>query len=113
MINKIKINQLRVKGVTKDYVTNFKGGLNIISGEISTGKTTILDLIDYCFGEEEPPRYPEIYRKANIAFLEIEIGEDKFTIERQMYSKRNIEQIHFCSMNEISSEHRTVEVKTV
>jgi len=111
-MNRIKINELRVKGVTKDYFVTFKEGLNIISGEISTGKTSILETIDYCFGDTDHPEYPEFLKKATTALLEIEVNEEIFTIERQLFSKRQKGNIHFCRISELQSEHKIIEVSS-
>jgi hypothetical protein len=111
-MNRIKINELRARGAKKDYYVTFKGALNIISGEIATGKTSILDLIDYCFGATECPEYPEISRKATTALLEIEIDREVFTIERQLFSKRQKENVHFCRIKELPLEHKMIEVSS-
>jgi len=111
-MNRIKINELRAKGVKKDYYVTFKGALNIISGEIATGKTSILDLINYCFGATDCPEYPELTRKATTALLEIEINREVFTVERQLFSKRQKENIHFCRISELQSEHKMIEVSS-
>jgi hypothetical protein len=104
-MNRIKINELRVKGVKKDYYVTFKQALNIISGEISTGKTSILELIDYCFGDADNPEYPELQRKATTALLEIEIN-------RQLFSKRQRENVHYCRISDLTSEHKMIEVSS-
>lgn len=109
-MTRIKINELRAKGVRKDYSVTFRKGLNIISGEISTGKTSILELIDYCFGDTDHPKYPELAKNTTTALLEIEIGEETFTIERQLFSTRKMTNIHFCGISELKSDHKLVEV---
>jgi DNA repair exonuclease SbcCD ATPase subunit len=111
-MNRIKINELRIKGVTKDYFLTFKQGLNIISGEISTGKTSILELIDYCFGDTECPTYPELLKKGTSALLEIEINNEIFTIERQLFSKRLRENIHSCKISDLQSIHEIISVNS-
>lgn len=109
-MSRIKINELRVRGIRKDYFVTFGKGLNIISGEISTGKTSILNLIDYCFGYPNHPRYHELRKNANTALLEIEIGKEVLTIERQMFSERRKNNIHFCAISELQSDHELIEV---
>jgi hypothetical protein len=111
-MNRIKINELRVRGVTKDYFVTFKSGLNIISGEMSTGKTSILETIDYCFGDTDNPMHPEFLKKATTALLEIEINQEPFTIERQLFSKRTKENIHVCKISELQSKHEIIEVNS-
>ena len=109
-MNKIRINRLVVKGVKKDYQVTFKKSLNIIAGEISTGKTSILELIDYCFGKKESPQYPELLKKGTAALLEVEINSNIFTIQRQLFAPRLKEIIHYCSFDDLPSDHKTKEV---
>jgi DNA repair exonuclease SbcCD ATPase subunit len=111
-LDRIKINELRVKGVRKDYFVNFESGLNIISGEISTGKTSILELIDYCLGHSNHPRYPEIARNGNITLLEIEINNQTYTIARQLFTNRQKAFIHSCKISELTTKHDSIEVNS-
>ncbi|MGW2193318.1 hypothetical protein ACWCSH_13310 [Streptosporangium sp. NPDC001682] len=68
---------LRLVGYRKNYEIRFvdEGGrinpLSIISGEISTGKTTILEFVDYCLGASRHPEHPEILTSVRSAQLEI------------------------------------------
>lgn len=109
-MNRITIKELVVKGVRNNYSVKFRNGLNIISGEISTGKTTILELIDYCLGYSKHPEYPELIKNATTALLEVEIGDETFTIERQLFSTKNKSVVHFCNIPEIMKEHESIEL---
>jgi DNA repair exonuclease SbcCD ATPase subunit len=111
-MDRIKINQLRVKGVRKDYVVNFQSGLNIISGEISTGKTSILELIDYCFGNNDHPKYPELAMNGNNALLEVEINNQTYTIARQLFTSRQKASVHSCGISELQTKHDSIEVNS-
>jgi DNA repair ATPase RecN len=112
-MSKINIRELRVIGTTKDYSVRFDMKLNIIAGEISTGKSSILDFIDYCLGAGGHPKYQEIQRKGRAAFLEIEINGETFVIERQLFSTRQKAQIHFCDISTIELDHEFIEVSSV
>jgi hypothetical protein len=109
-MDRIKINQLRVKGIRKDYVVNFRPGLNIISGEISTGKTSILELIDYCLGNHDHPKYPELAINGINALLEIEIDSEIYTIARQLFTNRQKAGVHFCTIADLRTKHESIEV---
>ncbi|XHH09015.1 MAG: hypothetical protein ACFCUE_15845 [Candidatus Bathyarchaeia archaeon] len=109
-MNKLRINKLVVKGVKKDYEVTFKDNLNIIAGEISTGKTSILELIDYCFGKKDSPQYPELLKKGTTALLEIQIDSDVFTIQRQLFTPRLKAIIHFSEISNLTSDHKTIDV---
>ncbi|MCU0849720.1 MAG: hypothetical protein MUC80_00395 [Candidatus Thermoplasmatota archaeon] len=109
----IVINELRVKGTKKDYFVRFRRDLSIIAGEISTGKSSILNLIDYCFGAKESPQYPEISKNGRVALLEIDIKGDIFTIERQLFSTRQEAYIHLCKIEDLNKNHESIEVSSV
>jgi hypothetical protein len=86
----ISIRSLRLRGDTKDYPVSFLDdhgeliSLGVIAGVISTGKTTVLQFIDYCLGNDSYPRHPEIVRRARVAFLEIGTPSGVFVIEREL-----------------------------
>ena len=54
---KLLLKTLRLIGVRKNYEVHFHKGLNYISGPTSTGKTAILELIDYAFGKKNHKSY--------------------------------------------------------
>lgn len=73
----LRIRGLRLLGYRKNYEIRFADGdswnpLNLITGEISTGKTTILEFIDYCFGGSAFPQHPEVVDAVKAAQLSIE-----------------------------------------
>lgn len=107
-MNRIIIGKLAAKSVEKDYSIQFNRGLNIIAGESMTGKTSILQLINFCFGDPEFPQTPE-FQKLLVALLEIEIDQGFLTIERQL-SKKKTATIHFCRIDELNTSHKTIEV---
>ena len=60
----IRVRRLLLRGVSKDYEVGSlaDGGvrpLSVIAGEISTGKTSVLELIDYHLGASRHPRHPD------------------------------------------------------
>jgi DNA repair ATPase RecN len=111
-MTKINIKELRVIGIAKEYFVRFDKKLSIIAGEISTGKSSILDLIDYCLGSKEHPTYQEIQRRGRTTLLEIEINGETFVIERQLFSTRNKAQIHFCDISTMGLDHKYIEVSS-
>jgi DNA repair ATPase RecN len=104
------INKLLVKGVRKDYEVSFNNHLNIIAGEISTGKSSVLDIIDYCFGAKESPEYPELSRNGRTSLLECNVANEAFTIERQLFSTSRKAFIHKCRISDLKSNHELIEV---
>jgi len=66
----IRIRRLRLHGDDRDYDVDFRAPddtvrpLSVLAGAFSTGKTTILEFVDYCLGANDHPRHPEITPKA-------------------------------------------------
>lgn len=107
MVKKIRISRLRLKGLNKDYDYGFSPGLNIIAGPISTGKTSILEFIDYCLGAKSHPEHIEIQNKVTRVQLEIELNNELLVIERPLFSSDSKVTIHECSLCELDAEHPT------
>lgn len=88
----IRINELRLAGSTgadRTYSVSFRTGeghhfrpLSVIAGPASTGKTTIIDFIKYCLGDDEHPQHPEVIQAVRAALIEAELGGDVTVIER-------------------------------
>ncbi|MET4644136.1 hypothetical protein ABID95_003879 [Streptomyces atratus] len=87
----LRILGLRLIGYRKNYEVRFSDGnswnpLSLISGEISTGKTTILEFIDFCLGGSASPQHPEVVDSVKAAQLSIEanvpveLGEEDATL---------------------------------
>lgn len=84
----IRLRLLRLHGEGRTYDVDFRcvddspRPLSVIAGAFSTGKTTILEFIDYCLGASDHPRHPEIMPKVRAATLEVELSGSPYLIER-------------------------------
>ncbi|WP_426511934.1 DNA recombination protein RecN [Dactylosporangium sp. McL0621] len=84
----IRIRRLRLHGDDRDYDVDFRAPddaprpLSVLAGAFSTGKTTILEFVDYCLGANDHPRHPEITPKVKSATLEVELSGSPYLIER-------------------------------
>jgi hypothetical protein len=79
-----------LKGITGNYEATFKEGLNIIWGDMDSGKSSILNVIDYCLGgSNKKLLYEEITAKARRAFIEISLNGQTFTIERDIFEPKS------------------------
>ncbi|MGW2937652.1 hypothetical protein ACWDA7_38910 [Streptomyces sp. NPDC001156] len=73
----IRILGLQLRGYRKNYLVDFSNEegdfspLSVIAGQISTGKTTILEFIDYCLGASKHPEHIEIVEGVHTARLGI------------------------------------------
>ncbi|MFL9830975.1 hypothetical protein ABS764_08955 [Flavobacterium sp. ST-87] len=83
---RIKFNRLILTGNERTYEVNFKDGLNFITGPISTGKSTILELIDYCLGKNDHKDYSEVKLTCKYVSLDLFLDEQRFLIQRPLFS---------------------------
>ena len=87
-VHGIRLRRLRLHAEGRTYDVDFRGSggaprpLSIIAGAFGTGKTTILEFVDYCLGASDHPRHPEIMPKVRAATLEVELSGSPFLIER-------------------------------
>ncbi|GCD11312.1 hypothetical protein [Clostridium tagluense] len=85
MGKKFKLIKLSLIGTRKNYEVIFKDGLNYISGPTSTGKTLILEMINYALGSEKHKSYIELGQSCTFVKLEIEIKDLKYIIKRKLF----------------------------
>jgi hypothetical protein len=107
----IRIRHLRLVGISRNYdvpftdpATGTPHTLSIIAGEISTGKTSVLEFIDYCLGASSYPKHQEIERNVRSAQLEVDLAGEICVIERALSSER-MAYIHHCSMDRLDEPH--------
>ena len=77
--------KLTLLGSRKNYSIKFKQGLNYISGHTSTGKTSILEMIDYALGAKDHKSYIEIGNSCSAVELELLIGSEQFLFRRKLF----------------------------
>lgn len=112
----IRLRRLRLIGINEDYLVDFcdedgrPRSLSIIAGEISTGKTAVLEFIDYCLGQSHHPTYVEVERQARSAQLELDLGDRTFVIERPLFADEGAAWLHECSLFELDQPHPTRKV---
>jgi hypothetical protein len=113
----ITLRRLRLVGISENYEVSFcdeEGAprpLAIIAGEISTGKTAVLEFVDYCLGKNRHPSYVEIRRQARSAQLELDLSGETHVIERPLFSSENAAWLHECSLTTFSKPHATRKLK--
>lgn len=108
----IRIRELQLRGLSRNYGLKFlvdgePAPIRIIAGEIMTGKTSILEFIDYCLGAAEHPTHPEIHDASIVrALLEVELGGEVRVIERSMFPASTDAVLHWAPIEELSRPHR-------
>lgn len=85
MSGKIRLHKLTLVGFRKNYEVKFKDGLNFISGPMSTGKSSIAEMINYAFGSDKHKAYIEIRKSCKEVMLDFYIGEEKLRIVRPLF----------------------------
>ena len=87
----IRLLQLSLTGSSarpSSYGVRFARGdekwrpLSIIAGPSQTGKTSIIDFVRYCLGDNEHPEHPEVTAAVRYAALEAELAGSIVSIER-------------------------------
>ena len=104
MASSILINHLIVVGRNKNYKVDFNPGVNIIYGDSATGKSSILNLIDYLLGGKKFKSYPEIESAARYAALDVTLNEDRYTIKRDLFDPKRVIEVYPCSYDKVD-EH--------
>lgn len=79
----IFVKKIVIHGVDTFYEAKFENGINLIWGDMDCGKSSILNLIDYCLGgSNDTLTYGEILAKGRTAYLEIDLNGNVITFER-------------------------------
>ncbi|MCP1576888.1 DNA repair ATPase RecN [Herbaspirillum rubrisubalbicans] len=92
------VHKVLVQGFRKTYEATFEEGLNLIWGDMDSGKSSILNLIDYCLGgNNEKLLYGEMKAYGRIAFLEVDLNGNIYTFERDILSSDSYVRIYASS----------------
>lgn len=91
-LSKLLINKLILIGNRKNYEVPFFPGVNIIYGEEDSGKSSILELINYLLGSNKLDKYVELEQSVKYAILELNLNSQVYCIKRDIFdNKRDIE----------------------
>lgn len=83
VVERFWIRRLVVRGAGRsDAELDFSAGLNLLTGFSNTGKTYVVECIDYALGASEPPRSLHEARGYDHVLLEIVAGSAAHTIIR-------------------------------
>lgn len=97
------VDKLVVVGRNKDYKATFNAGLNIIYGDSDTGKSSILNLIDYLLGASEVDMYNELEMNGKYALLEVVLNGKTYTVKRDIFNPRDFIEVYPSTINEMDS----------
>jgi hypothetical protein len=89
------VQQLIIQGKSKLYFSKFEEGLNLIWGDMDSGKSSILNLIDYCLGGKNLNLlYQEMTTHGRTALLEVDLNGSVFTLERDILNEDGPIKVH-------------------
>lgn len=97
----LNINALILVGKRKDYVIPFNQGLNVVYGDSDTGKSSILEFINYLLGAGSIDLADEIKASVKHAALEMVINDTVFTIVRDIYDYKKSIEVYRCEFSDI------------
>lgn len=97
----IIVNKLVVVGHRKNYVIPFENGINIIYGDSDTGKSSILNLINYSLGSKHIDLYEEIESAGRYSLLEVLLSGRVFTIKRNIFDPKDFIEVYNCEIVQI------------
>ena len=100
----LQISKLILVGYRKNYEIKFNPGVNIVYGDSDTGKSSILEFINYLLGSSGIELADEIISSVDHAVLEIKVNESTYTIKRDIYNKSELIDVYESSFEE-SSNH--------
>jgi hypothetical protein len=84
----IYIDRLVLVGRRKNYVIPFKSGLNIIYGDSATGKSSILECINYLFGSSKLVFDDEIQSAITYIMMQVTLGDSTYVIKRDIFNTK-------------------------
>jgi len=97
----IEIQLLHLSGTRKNYSIPFYSGVNIIYGDSDTGKSTILEFINYLLGGSSIELGDEVTTSVEYAALEIEMNGSPYTIKRNIFEASDFIEVYPCIFNEV------------
>jgi hypothetical protein len=110
----IRLRRLLLRGLNHDYGPSLMrdgrpAAFGVIAGEISTGKTSILEFIDFCLGGSEHPTHPEIAEASvHLVLLELEVNGEVCVIERATFPAAPEAVVHWTDLDSLGEPHDRV-----
>jgi len=100
----LNFKKLVIIGINKNYTCEFKPGLNLIWGDLDSGKSSILNLIDFSLGGKFGDLdNDELKGYGRTVCLEVELNNTTITLQRVIGDNQNtikIYESHFANIDE-------------
>lgn len=107
-MNKIKMEfkKLIIVGVDREYQCTFQSGLNLIWGDLDSGKSSILNLIDFALGGKFGDLdNDEIKLYGRSVVLEVSLNKKIITLNRVLGDKVNLIKVYECCYANINEHY--------
>ncbi|SOY94512.1 conserved hypothetical protein [Cupriavidus taiwanensis] len=95
------INKLVLVGRRKNYEIPFEQGVNIIYGDSATGKSSILECINYLLGSSKIIIDREIETSVRFVMMEVAMNGRLHVIRRDIFLPNEPIEVFVCGLNEI------------
>lgn len=96
----ISIHTLILVGHRKNYTIGFFPGMNIIYGDSDTGKSSILEFVNYLLGASSIELADEVSASVKYAVLEFEISGTQYTVKRDIFNSKAHVEVYPCVFSE-------------
>jgi hypothetical protein len=106
MSGKMLIKRLVIDGEKYRRTLGFTNGLNVIEGEMYSGKSLILNLIDYLLGRDTKFKENvqiQLREYCDNVSLEIELDNQVITIRRNLWKNTSDVLIYFCHIEDVEN----------
>jgi hypothetical protein len=107
-MNKIKMEfkRLIIVGIDREYCCSFQPGLNLIWGDLDSGKSSILNLIDFVLGGKFGDLdNDEITAYGRTVCLELSLNKKTVTLCRVLGEKVNLIKFYDCGYSDINEHY--------
>ncbi|HEK2289131.1 TPA: AAA family ATPase [Pseudomonas aeruginosa] len=101
----LNIDFLHLIGHRKNYTIPFYPGVNIIYGDSDTGKSSILEFINYLLGASSVVMADEISSSITYAALEIRLNGVEYTIKRDVFKPAELVEVYPCIFSECANNY--------
>ena len=102
----MEFKKLIIVGVEREYRCTFESGLNLIWGDLDSGKSSILNLIDFALGGKFGDLdNDEIKLYGRSVVLEVSINQKVITLNRVLGDKVNLIKVYECCYANINEHY--------
>lgn len=98
----IRIDRVVLVGRRKNYVIPLKSGLNIIYGDSATGKSSVLECINYLFGSSKLVFDEEIEYAVRCVMMQVELDNTIYVIKRDIFDAAADVEVYTSTIDSIS-----------